>query len=320
MQLILDVLPDLLKLWKSVMPSMLLGCFLGNLFQNTVLLQRLGRVMQPLARLGRLPAGCITSLTLCLADRIAAYAMLAELKNTGVVGAREVVVSFLVSSLPTGIYFTIFFIGPAVMASLGCHTGAVYLAIYLGISFMVGAVGMLLGRLLLPLPDQGQEEGDRSPETVGSPWRDKLAEAVRRTLPAFCRLAVVFMPVTFLVAILLHTDLVNRILRQVEPVLSYLGLPAPVILVITTGVISMVAAIGTLGPILQAGLVTPAEAVIALLVTSVLHYLYAFWSSGLPTNISIFGSKLGGKVSLAALVVQECATCLAIGLVVVLFN
>jgi hypothetical protein len=319
-QLTLDVLPDVLKLWKSVLSSMFMGCFLGNLFQNTVLLQHLGRVMHPLARLGRLPVGCATSLTLCLADRIAGYAMLAELKNTGVVGAREVVVSFLVSALPTGIYFTIFFIGPAVIASLGCRTGAVYLAIYLGISLMIGAVGMLLGRLLLPLPDQGQEEGDRSRETVRLSWRDKLAKAVRRTLPAFCRLAVVFMPVTFLVSILLHTDIVNQILRQVEPIISYLGLPAPVILVITTGVISMIAAIGTLGPILQAGLVTPAEAVIALLVTSVLHYLYEFWSSGLPTNISIFGPKLGGKVSLAALVVRECATCLAIGLVVVLFN
>jgi len=318
-QLILDVLPNVLKLWKSVLPSMLLGCFLGNLFQNTVLLQHLGRVMQPLARLGRLPAGCTTPLTLCLADRIAAYTMLAELKNTGVVGAREVVVSFLVSALPTGIYFTIFYFSPAVMASLGCHTGAVYLAIYLGISLMIGAVGMLLGRLLLPLPDQGQKEGDRSRETVRLSWRDKLAKAVRRTLPAFCRLAVVFMPVTFLVSILLHTDIVNQILRQVEPIISYLGLPAPVLFVITTGVLSMIAAIGTLGPILQAGLVTPAEAVIALLVTSVLHYLYAFWSSGLPTNISIFGPKLGGKVSLAALVVQECATCLAIGLLVVLF-
>ena len=112
MQPISDVLPDVLNLWKNVLPSMLLGCFLGNLFQNTVLLQRLGRVMHPLARLGRLPVGCATSLTLCLVDRIAAYTMLAGLKNTGVVGAREVVVSFLVSALPTGLYFTVFFLQP----------------------------------------------------------------------------------------------------------------------------------------------------------------------------------------------------------------
>ena len=316
MQLILDVLPDVLKLWKNVLPSMLLGCFLGNLFYNTVFLQRLGRGMRPLARLGHLPAGCATSLTLCLVDRIAAYTMLAELKNTGAVGAREVVVSFLVSAFPTGLYFTVFFFSPAVIASLGCLTGAMYLAIYLAISIMISAVGLLLGRLLLPRPGQGGIEQRR--KAVHTSWRDKLVSAMRRTVPAFCRLAVVFMPVTFLVSILLHTELVSQILRQVDPVLSYLGLPGPVIFVITTGTMSMIAAIGTLGPILQAGLVTPSEAVAALLVTSVLHYLYEFWSGGLPTNISIFGPKLGGRVSLAALVVRECATCLALGLVVLL--
>jgi len=317
-QLISDVLPDVLKLWKNVLPSMLLGCFLGNLFHNTVLLQRLGRGMLPLARLGHLPPGCATSLTLCLVNRIAAYTMLAELKNTGVVGSREVVVSFLVSALPTGLYFTIFFFSPAVIASLGCRTGAIYLAIYLGINLMVSAVGLLLGRLLLPRPGRGQEGSEQMRVAVHTSWRDKLVAATRRTIPAFCRLAVVFMPVTFLVSILLYTELVGQILRQVDPVLSYLGLPGPVLFVITTGVMSMIAAIGTLGPVLQAGLVTPAEAVTALLVTSVLHYLYEFWSGGLPTNVSIFGPKLGGKVSLAALVVRECTTCLALGLVVLL--
>ncbi|MFZ5639223.1 MAG: hypothetical protein ACOY4Q_00825 [Bacillota bacterium] len=319
MQIVFDVLPDVLKLWKNVLPSMFVGCFLGNLFHNTVLLQRLGRGMRPLARLGHLPAGCATSLTLCLVDRIAAYTMLAGLKNNGVVGAREVVISYLVSALPTGLYFTIFFFSPAVIASLGYRTGAMYLAIYLGISLIISAIGLLLGRLLLPWPGWGQEGHDQSRKAVHISWRDKLIAAAQRTIPAFCRLAMVFMPVTYLVSILLHTEVVNQILRQVGPVLSYLGLPGPVLFVITTGVMSMIAAIGILGPILQAGLVTPAEAVTALLVTSVLHYLYEFWSGGLPTNISIFGPQLGGKVSLAALLVRECATCLALGLVVLLY-
>ncbi len=318
MQLILDVLPDILKLWKNVLPSIFVGCFLGNLFHNTVFLHRLGRGMHPLARLGHLPAGCATSLTLCLVDRIAAYTMLAELKNTGVIRAREVVVSYLVSALPTGLYFTIFFFSPAVIASLGCRTGAIYLGIYLGINLMISAVGLLLGRLLLPRPDRTQEWLDQSRETVHTSWRDKLIAEARRTIPSFCRLAVVFIPVTFLISILLHTELVHQILRQIDPILRCLGLPGPVLFVITTGVMSMIVAIGTLGPILQAGLVTPAEAVTALLVTSVLHYLYEFWSGGLPTNISIFGPKLGGKVSLAALLVRECATCLALGLMVLL--
>ncbi|SFR01315.1 nucleoside recognition domain-containing protein [Desulfoscipio geothermicus] len=318
MQVILEVLPDVLKLWINVLPSMLLGCFLGNLFHNTAFLHRLGQGMRPLARLGNLPAGCATSLTLCMVNRIAAYTMLAELKNTGLIRAWDVVVAFLVSALPTSLYFIAFFIGPVVISSLGWHTGVTYLSIYLGINIIVSGVGMLMGKFLLPLPEQGKEEAGPSRETVREPWREKFIMAVRRTLPAFRRLALVFIPVTLVVSILLHTPLMDQIMHKVDPALNYLGLPGVTIIVITTGVMSMVAGIGTLGPILQAGLVTPCEAITTLLITSVLHYLYEFWSGGLPTNISIFGPRLGSKVSLAALLVRESATCLALGLIVLL--
>lgn len=312
------MLPGVLKLWINVLPSMLLGCFLGNLFHNTAFLHRLGQGMRPLAQLGHLPAGCATSLTLCLVNRIAAYTMLAELKNTGLIKARDVVVSFLVSALPTSLYFIVFFIGPVVISSLGWFTGVAYLFIYLGTNIIVSCVGLLMGKFLLPLPEQGQEKDEPSWIVIREPWREKLIVAARRTLPAFCRLATVFMPVTLLVSILIHTSLMDQIMRQIDPALNYLGLPGLTIIVITTGMMSMIADIGTLGPILQAGLVTPCEAITTLLITSVLHYLYEFWSGGLPTNISIFGPKLGSKVSLAALLVRESATCLALGLVVLL--
>ena len=317
-QIILEVLPGVLKLWMNVLPSMLIGCLLANLFRNTAFLHRLGQSMRPLARMGHLPKACATSLTLCFVNRIAAYTMLAELKNTGIIGGRDVMVTVLVSALPTGLYFLTFFIGPVVISSLGWSTGGTYLLIHLSINLIVSGVGLLMGKLILPLPKQGKEAGEQGWEAVQEPWREKLIVAVRQTLPPFYRLARVFMPVTLLVSILLHTQLMEQVMQQVDLALRYLSLPGVTIVVITTGVMSMIAAIGTLGPILQAGLITPDEAVVTLLVTSVLHYLYEFWSGGLPTNISILGPKLGGKVSLAALLVRESATLLALGLVVLL--
>ena len=55
-----------------------------------------------------------------------------------------------------------------------------------------------------------------------------------------------------------------------------------------------------------------------MLVTSLMHYLYEFWSDGLPTNDSIFGPRLGMQVSVAALLVRELATLLAVGAMVLL--
>ena len=43
MKAIIAALPVLLDLWKSVLPLMFLGCFLGRLFLNTALIRQLGR-------------------------------------------------------------------------------------------------------------------------------------------------------------------------------------------------------------------------------------------------------------------------------------
>jgi hypothetical protein len=149
MDAILEALPVLLNLWKSVLPLMFLGCFLGNLFLNTALMRHLGKVMSPLARLGNLPSGVDTPLTLCLVNNVAAYSMLAELKNNGLVNVREVVLSFLVSNIPKGLFYTVFYIAPVVLGALGMRLGLIYLLIYFGVFAVVGFVGLLLGRLLL---------------------------------------------------------------------------------------------------------------------------------------------------------------------------
>lgn len=91
---VFNILPDVLILWKNVLPLMFLGLFLGNLLLNTSLMRHLGMGMRPLARLGNLPAGCDTPLTLCLINRVAAYSMLAELKNNGTVGGCSVFSGF----------------------------------------------------------------------------------------------------------------------------------------------------------------------------------------------------------------------------------
>ncbi len=319
MQLMAEALPEVLKLWRSVLPSMLLGCFLGYLFQDAAFLRRLGKVLRPLARLGHLPPGCTACLALSLADRVAAYTMLAGLRRAGVVGAREVLITFLASALPTGLYFTAFFIAPAVIPSLGWGAGSLYLAIYLGVNLCVAGVGLLLGRRLLPPPGSAGETPEKEEKRPGRSFRERVVGATLKSIPAFLRLAAVFVPVTLGVAALLHLDTCSRLLGEAGAFLRYLGLPPAVLIVVTTGVVSSVAAIGAVGPIFRAGLVTPAQAVAVLLFASLLHYLYDFWSSGLPTNIAIFGPRLGGKVSFVALIVRECATCLALGCIVLLF-
>jgi hypothetical protein len=315
MKAIIAALPVLLDLWKSVLPLMFLGCFLGRLFLNTVLIRQLGRVMGPLARLGHLPSGVDAPLTLCLVNEVAAYSMLAELKNNSIVNIREVVLFFLVSNLPKGLYNMVFYMAPVVLGALGMRLGLIYLLMYLGVFSAVGFVGLLLGRLLLP-PQSAQDSSKQLPQPTPDPLLKKIIDAAKGSLPTFGRIIAMFVPVTFLVITLMQTETVIQWLSLVDPVLRQFGLPAPVLIVITTGMFSMVAGIGTLGPFLQSGIVTPVEAIAALLLASAIHYFLSFWSSNLPLNVSFFGPRLGSKVSVANMVILEVVTCLVLGVVV----
>ncbi len=315
MKAIIAALPVLLDLWKSVLPLMFLGCFLGRLFLNTMLIRQLGRVMGPLARLGHLPSGVDAPLTLCLVNEVAAYSMLAELKNNSIVNIREVVLFFLVSNLPKGLYNMVFYMAPVVLGALGMRLGLIYLLMYLGVFSAVGFVGLLLGRLLLP-PQSAQDSSKQLPQPTPDPLLKKIIDAAKGSLPTFGRIIAMFVPVTFLVITLMQTETVIQWLSLVDPVLRQFGLPAPVLIVITTGMFSMVAGIGTLGPFLQSGIVTPVEAIAALLLASAIHYFLSFWSSNLPLNVSFFGPRLGSKVSVANMVILEVVTCLVLGVVV----
>lgn len=318
MKAIIAALPVLLDLWKSVLPLMFLGCFLGRLFLNTVLIRQLGRVMGPLARLGHLPSGVDAPLTLCLVNEVAAYSMLAELKNNSIVNIREVVLFFLVSNLPKGLYNMVFYMAPVVLGALGMRLGLIYLLMYLGVFSAVGFVGLLLGRLLLP-PQSAQDSSKQLPQPTPDPLLKKIIDAAKGSLPTFGRIIAMFVPVTFLVITLMQTETVIQWLSLVDPVLRQFGLPAPVLIVITTGMFSMVAGIGTLGPFLQSGIVTPVEAIAALLLASAIHYFLSFWSSNLPLNVSFFGPRLGSKVSVANMVILEVVTCLVLGVVVLVW-
>lgn len=318
MKAIIAALPVLLDLWKSVLPLMFLGCFLGRLFLNTALIRQLGRVMGPLARLGHLPSGVDAPLTLCLVNEVAAYSMLAELKNNSIVNIREVALFFLVSNLPKGLYNMVFYMAPVVLGALGMRLGLIYLLMYLGVFSAVGFVGLLLGRLLLP-PQSAQDSSKQLPQPTPDPLLKKIIDAAKGSLPTFGRIIAMFVPVTFLVITLMQTETVIQWLSLVDPVLRQFGLPAPVLIVITTGMFSMVAGIGTLGPFLQSGIVTPVEAIAALLLASAIHYFLSFWSSNLPLNVSFFGPRLGSKVSVANMVILEVVTCLVLGVVVLVW-
>lgn len=316
LQILFNVLPGLWSLWKKVLAYMYLGIFMGKLSSHSNIFQHIGLIMRPLVRQGNLPDECAAPVTLSLLGQVTSYSMLAELNKSGRLDSRQVIVSTLVSALPNGVYNTLFFISPAALTSLGLYTGSVYLSIYLSISLAISVAGLLYGKTMLQqsgIASGGEPVPGVSPRF--SPG-ERLVTAFKQAFPPFFRAAAVFIPATIIVSLLLELEFVQLFLGQVEPAARQVGLPAPAIIIVVTGVMSTIGALGVAGPILGSGIITPLEAIAALLVAMIFHFIYGFFSHLLPINISIFGSRLGWQVSAINLAAKVFSLILVIGLVV----
>lgn len=306
-------LADVLKMWKTALPAMFLGCYCGVVLKNGRFFDWFSKVLRPMTSLGKLPEALGPFFILCLLNRYAANAMLAEFGRNAVVNKNGIIAVYLMGSLPTGIYFTIFYFSPALIAGLGWKLGMAFMAINIGMSTLVTVIGILWNRINFRQDDASHSEHQQA---FSSATADKidLVAAARTAFWQFWDIAVVFVPVTFVFALFMHTDNINGILSGVAPVLHKVNLTAAGVLVILAGIPTMIAAIGVAGTLLQNGALVAEEIIFTLLVASFFHNIYDAVSRVLPTNLSIFGVKLGVIVTVVGTVVYLAMVVLAASL------
>ncbi|MCL6612408.1 MAG: hypothetical protein K6T66_12780 [Peptococcaceae bacterium] len=301
-----SVLQDVLPLWKAALPAIFAGCLLGCVLKDTCFGKILSRLMFPLARLGRLSRDCATFLALCLVSYDAGKSMLASMKREGIVDERELLYSYLISSLPAGMSFLLFYIAPAIFSSLGWKPAVAYLALYMLTNMIISGVGLAMGRRSLPAERAGLWlDGHRRNNHAGRMkiTGAKLKNDLMLAAKQFFSMAGVFIPVTLLSACILKTPAAAAVLDSVGPLLSCAGLPPSSVVAIAAGVPSMVAGIGALGPIVREGLLTGREAISTLLITSMLHSIYEFCFRTLPANMAFFGAP-GFRATVVSLAVR----------------
>ena len=289
-------LTDVFGMWKIALPAMFLGCYCGVVLRSGKFFAFFSKALRPMTALGKLPETLGPFFILCLLNRYAANAMLAEFGKSGAVTKSTLLAVYLMGSLPTGIYFTIFYFSPPLIAGLGWNLGAWFIAINIGMSTLVTIIGFIWNRLLSPVPVAGQLPGSAESCCAQADKTDLLA-AGKKAFNQFWDIAIVFMPVTFAFALLLHTELIKDVIAGLDPFLRWFNLTAAGVLVIIAGIPTLIAAIGVAGTLLQSGALAPQDVIFTLLLASFFHNIYDGFSRVLPANLSIFGARTGSTVT-----------------------
>ncbi|HWR08740.1 hypothetical protein [Sporomusa sp.] len=289
-------LADVLVMWKIALPAMFLGCYCGVVLRSGKFFAFFSKALRPMTSLGKLPEAMGPFFILCLLNRYAANAMLAEFGKSGAVTKSTLMAVYLMGSLPTGIYFTIFYFSPPLIVGVGWELGTLFIAINIGMSTFVTIIGFIWNRLRTS-SDKVIQTKDLQESCCTQADKTDLIAAARKAFKQFWDIAIVFMPITFAFAVLMHTDFIKDVIAGLDPFLRWFNLTAAGVLVIIAGIPTLIAAIGVAGTLLQSGALAPQDVIFVLLLASFFHNIYDGLSRVLPTNLSIFGAKTGVAVT-----------------------
>ncbi|MCM0757462.1 hypothetical protein M7775_02625 [Sporomusa sphaeroides DSM 2875] len=294
---IMLALTDVLSMWKIALPAMFLGCYCGVVLRTGKFFRFFSKLTRPMTALGKLPEALGPFFMLCLLNRFAANAMLADFGKSGAITNNTLMAVYVMGSLPTSIYFSVFYFSPVLVTSLGWELGLSFFFINIGISSLATISGFVWNRLLAKQDETGQRQEQQENCAAAADETDLIA-AGRKAFQQFWDIAVVFMPITLAFGFLMHTDLIKDLISGLDPFLRWFKLTAAGVLVIIAGIPTMIAAIGVAGTLLHSGALASQDVIFVLLVASFFHNVYYALSQVLPANLSIFGAKNGTTVTL----------------------
>ena len=299
LQLLTATVADLATFLTRLVPLFLAGLFLAGVMTRSPLAGRLSIVMSPLTRLSRLPEECSLVFMLTVMSRGAGLVAVADLFKKGILDSRQAIAAIMCSFLPAALHHILFFAGPISLAMLGFRTAAVFMLALFVIGVIRTLVGVAISRTIRRGPLSGPAPaGEKSPEAAALTWVQILAQASKSAILQLLKIMKVLVPSLFVALLLIKSGAMDALGLAVSPITAALGLPSAAFLLIVTATPSTIAGVSMAGALILAGDLTHAQAVLSLVIAHFFNRQYLLLRTWMPINISVFGGKLGSRISL----------------------
>ncbi|MFP8953212.1 nucleoside recognition protein [Natrialbaceae archaeon A-arb3/5] len=272
------------------------GVGLANLAVAYGIVDVIARVGRYLTEPANLPDEVGTAILTNTVSVTAGYGMLAEFRESGLLDDRATLIAVVINTFFGFVQHIFTYYGPVLVPILGLQAGLLYVGARAGISLAITIIGLLAGALLLrgyeydsaaldpDTPDDERRTNREKCHQAGAKTVDRLRSIVPR-------LAIVY-SIVFLA--LEYVDL-EALTAVADPITSLVGLPGaavPVILVAlvdpTSGAIAIAPMIGDV--------FTAQQAVITLLIGSLLSLTVGTIKRSIPFQYGIWGAEFGTKV------------------------
>jgi hypothetical protein len=269
------------------------GLIVGQAIEATGWTRRVAFLARPLFRFGRLGAPCAAAFTAAFVSGVAANAMLLDFWKSGRIDRRRLFLANFVNQFPA--YFlhlpTTFFVVTSMTGAAGLWYFALTFLAAAGRTFLL----LLYGRLRLP-PEAAGPEG-APPQAAGGPaprwhaaWR-----AVRERFPArLARIGVYVVPVYTAVFLLNRAGFFEAMRDLLARAVVAAFVPVEALSIVVLGFVAeFTSGFAAAGALMDSGVITTPQAVLALLVGNVLAFPLRALRHQLPHYMGIFDPRTG---------------------------
>lgn len=226
--------------------------------------------------------------------------MLSSFFHKRILGERDVIVTVLIAQLPKGLHSAIFFQAPVALSVLGYEIGLMLLFLELLVFSGIAVTGVFRGRRVLFKKAVEHEDNIKFPilEERGKETGclDRAGIIFKKSFCEFGKVALVLIPTTFLF-IILSLDLKEESAEVLQPFMNTLQLPDATIIVFAASFLSQIAILSAASTIVVMEQITVLQCLEMLFIARVLHLGIGYIKTTLPTNIALFGRKLGLQVT-----------------------
>jgi hypothetical protein len=273
------------------------GLIAGQVIEAAGWTRRLAVLARPLFRFGRLGDRCAAAFMAAFVSGVAANAMLLDFYKEGAITRRQLYLTNFVNQLPAFFLHlpTTFFIVTSMTGTAG--------VLYFVLTFLAAAARTLAllayGRLrLAPEEPQARILAEAGAASAALPWHQAAWRAVGQRFPArmlrICTLVVPIYTGVFLLNRLGFFNWVQDRLAQAV-VTSFVPIESLSIVVLSF-VAEFTSGFAAAGALMDAGVLTTSQTVLALLTGNVLAFPLRALRHQLPHYMGIFSPRMGAEL------------------------
>ncbi|MGM0771875.1 MAG: nucleoside recognition domain-containing protein [Halobacteriota archaeon] len=296
----------------KVIPPIVIGTLVMDVMVEMGWVKKLGFIASPLMRFGHLREEIGLSFLTSFGSSAAGNSMIAKLHDDNHIDRKETIIATMVNSFPSGIVLSrdLF---PVVVILLG-KTGLIYLGIVVLIGFLKTLLALLAARFLLTPRPSGNIHTITEKITV----RQASLKAVKRSRRSLTRIVVTMTIVSVIVFQLMETGVFDRAASIMKDSFMVQYVPVDALPIIAGWFASNIAAYTIAGNLLEAGMLSSKDIILALLIGRILASV-ARIRTMLPYYIGIFSPNLGVRIMFVSLAMQNGIMLGITGFIILLF-